>query len=227
MNEATPEVSDNWAQVKSPTRMKDFTGRTFGRLKVLSLAPFREKPNGQRKTYWRCRCLCGVETEVWGGPLSSGKTRSCGCLKRETANSSTTHGQSYTSLYRTWSTMISRCHKPTATNYDRYGAKGVHVFPQWRSSFEAFSKSVGAPPSSEHTLDRFPERSGNYEPGNVRWATPMQQARNRRDNRLLTINGESKCVSEWAEISGTKDATIRSRLARGTDPKTAVFKRPR
>jgi hypothetical protein len=117
--------------------------------------------------------------------------------------------------YKTWLSVIARCERPSRKDYSSYGAIGIKICRQWRNSFEQFVKDVGASPSASHTLDRFPNGSGDYEPGNVRWATREEQAQNRKDNVLLTLNNKTQCLAQWAKELRMNEDTIRSRLKRG------------
>ena len=124
------------------------------------------------------------------------------------------HGESVATSaeYRAWNSIKRRCYNPNAVDYKYYGAKGVRVSDKWLNSFETFLKDVGRKPTSEHSLDRFPNKKGNYEPGNVRWATKIEQMRNMDRNTLLTFDGKTLCISEWAEITGLRAETIEDRL---------------
>lgn len=122
--------------------------------------------------------------------------------------------------------MIARCHNPKHYAYKWYGALGVIVCGRWRESFEAFLLDVGERPSPKHQLDRFPDQNGNYEPGNVRWATSKQQNNNRRDNRLITAFGRTLTMAEWAEETGLNYNTLWSRLRRGWHPEEMLTKAP-
>ncbi len=113
--------------------------------------------------------------------------------------------------YRSWSSMISRCLNQSDPSFDDYGGRGIRVYDQWLD-FQVFLECVGNRPSPKHTLDRFPDTNGNYEPGNVRWATPLEQQRNRRNNTVLTFQDESLCISAWAERTGIKATTIYKRI---------------
>jgi hypothetical protein len=79
--------------------------------------------------------------------------------------------------------MITRCHNPNATRYKDWGGRGITVCEEWRNNYEAFLAHIGRKPSPRHSIDRFPNNSGNYEPGNVRWATPREQNLNQRPRR--------------------------------------------
>lgn len=128
--------------------------------------------------------------------------------------------------YWTWKNMKARCLSPTNPQYSNYGGRGIRICERWLANFENFLADMGSRPSSKHSLDRYPDNNGNYEPGNVRWATQQQQTRNRRGNHLVTINEDTRCLTEWAEISGVNAMTIEYRLKTGIDPCRAVFLPP-
>lgn len=113
--------------------------------------------------------------------------------------------------YAPWQSMLTRCLNPNAADYPAYGGRGILVCHRWRK-FAHFRADMGPRPSPAHSLDRYPNQDGNYEPGNVRWATPQEQARNRSTNRLITYQGQVKCLSEWAEILGITSAALSDRL---------------
>lgn len=157
---------------------KNITGLRFGRLVVLE--PRSRDRNGVR---WLCRCDCGQQPIIRGVDLTSGNTKSCGCLNRETrASRSTTHGQTYTAIWRSWVAMHQRCLNPRTKDYKNYGGRGVTICDRWLHNFVTFRADILAaigdrPPGM--TLDRI-DNDGDYEPGNVRWATPKQQRANQQ-----------------------------------------------
>lgn len=165
----------------------DLTGLRFGRLTAISMSPSISKSNGYQ---WDCVCDCGQSATILAKSLRGGMTLSCGCLQKELAAERCrrgemqvrTHGLSPKGnrhpLYGTWAAMWNRCRSPKHDRYDRYGGRGITVCDRWKD-FAAFVADVGPKPSPSHTLDRYPNNDGNYEPGNVRWATPKQQANNR------------------------------------------------
>lgn len=108
--------------------------------------------------------------------------------------------------------MLARCYTKSASGYRYYGARGVKVCDRWRSSFAAFLEDMGSAPSNEYSLDRFPNKKGDYEPGNCRWATDEQQNRNSARVNIIEINGVSKCITEWAEHAGINSKTLMSRV---------------
>lgn len=194
---------------------QDLTGRTFGRLKVEGLAR-RARPG---KHYWKCICECGKRCEIQGGSLRTGHTISCGCWHREVIETQKLkHGHTRkhqpTPEYEVWCGIIKRCCNQNAREFKWYGGRGIQICERWRSSFAAFLEDVGLRPSPRHSIDRI-DTNGHYEPNNVRWATQKEQMRNQRRNRMLTINGETHCVSEWAEIAGIKRELIKDRLKKG------------
>jgi hypothetical protein len=188
-------------------------GDTFDRYTVIASAG--RLPN--KTPLWLCRCTCGTEREIQDGNLKRGLARSCGCLKSaliSAANSA--HGESTppTPEYDTWHGMIRRCRSTRGNSAANYKERGIQVCERWLSSYEAFLSDMGRRPSSEHSIDRI-DNDGNYEPENCRWATRREQGRNRRTNRLITINGETRCLTEWSEMSGIDVSTLWRRLSYG------------
>ena len=133
-----------------------------------------------------------------------------------------THGMSGTREYWAWNAMVRRCHDPRVENYERYGGRGISVCPAWRHSFAAFFAALGARPSPNHSLDRIDNR-GNYEPGNVRWATDAEQRRNRSDNVWVLVDGARVTMTEAARSVGLPVRLVQSRLARGATTTDALY----
>lgn len=151
------------------------------------------------------------------------------CRRCSVGLSKTTHGASpygqASPEYTTWVHMIQRCHNPKNKDYKNYGARGIAVCDMWRDSFEAFLLMVGKRPFPEATIERLDYNKG-YEPGNVKWASRAEQNLNTRSNVRLTIDGETKTVSEWSRDPrcAVSMFTIYKRLDRGWDHKDAVCK---
>ena len=152
------------------TNFIDRTGQVFGKLTVLECAG----RNKLKKVIWSCLCACGNKTIVVSGSLVTGNTLSCGCGVKEAI---TKHGGSGKASYNTWRAMMRRCYNQNDKDYPRWGGKGVTVYKPWHN-YSDFALEVGEPKGAE-TFDRI-NTTGNYEPGNVRWASPTVQARNIR-----------------------------------------------
>lgn len=131
------------------------------------------------------------------------------------------HNMSRTSEYRTWAGMIERCHNPNCPGFKRYGGRGISVCGEWQNSFTSFFLHVGKKPSPQHSLDRI-NNNGNYEPGNVRWATKEVQTQNRRSNVVITIGSVSLCASVWAKRYGITPQDICQRMKRGWSAEEAI-----
>lgn len=198
---------------------KDLAGQEFGRLTVLC----RVLSSTGGATKWQCQCSCGEITLVTAGNLQRPNgTRSCGCLQKESQSKrATTHGLSRSPTYSAWMQMVRRCTDPSRSYWPNYGGRGIKLYEPWLK-FENFLADMGLRPSLKHTIDRHPDNNGNYEPGNVRWATYTEQGRNRRTNKFLTYDGKTACISEWAEITGLSKTVIRERLLRGWTVEAAL-----
>ena len=192
----------------------DIAGQKFGMLVALSYVGKRQ--TGSKESLWLCRCDCGVEKAVSIGNLRSGNTKSCGCFQKAAR---ITHGATRSKLYNVWASVINRCTNPNFNDYRNYGGRGIQMCERWRTSFANFAADMGGCPKGM-SIDRI-DNNGHYEPGNCRWATRKEQARNMRKNRLLTLNGVTRCVAEWVEITGLPHKVITYRHKKGwSDEKT-------
>lgn len=190
--------------------IKDITGRRFGRLTVIGIAG----RDNHRQVIWRCRCDCGKEANVRGYSLRSGNTQSCGCLADERrAETHRKHGGTHTRLYRIWGGMKARCFSPNEPCYPYYGGRGIKVCDEWLSfeTFQTWAISHGY--RDDLTIDRI-NVNGHYEPSNCRWATLKVQQNNKRSNRVIEFNGESRTLQEWAEAIGINHSTLIERIER-------------
>jgi hypothetical protein len=192
--------------------LMDYTGRRFGRLVALRLIKRDAKWNDHK---WLFECDCGEERVISIKSVRSGHTSSCGCLFSENlVERNTTHGLSkkHRSEYRSWKDMRMRCNNPNDSDYANYGERGISVCERW-NSFSAFYDDLGSCPKGL-TLDRI-DVNGDYEPLNCQWATRGAQARNKRNNRLITINTETKTLQEWCRHFGVEHSKVRYRLNQG------------
>ena len=194
---------------------KDITGKKYGRLTVIN----RVGRNKSGSITWLCKCDCGKEIVTSGKALRGGETRSCGCGRNEKiaaiGKENATHGGRHTKLYSHWSIMKARCYNPKHNRYELYGGRGITVCAEWVNSFEVFRDWALANGYRDGlTIDR-KDNDGPYSPDNCRWATAKQQGNNRRCNRMITCNGETHTLAEWAELTGIKRQTIQTRLTRG------------
>ena len=187
---------------------QNLIGQKFERLAVVSFAG-NDKFSHPR---WLCRCDCGNERIVAGSSLKSGDSKSCGCLKRQlSAEKATKHGGNGTLEYTSFKQAKARCTNPNATHFHNYGGRGIKFL---FNGFEEFLADVGPRPGKEYSIDRI-NNEGNYEPGNVRWATRKNQSRNKRTNRYLTYKNETLCIADWAKKLGFRYVSIMGRLKMG------------
>lgn len=188
-------------------------GQKFSRLTVVNEC--NERRN--KKIFWQCKCDCGKYVDVVSQHLRTGATRSCGCLfteehtKRITTHGLTKRGNKKPSEYIIWSGMISRCTNTKEERYKDYGGRGIMVCNRWLHSFENFFADMGQKPTELHSIDRI-NTNGNYEPGNCRWATDIEQARNKRNNIVIEHNNQTLVLSDWAQILNANPASIKYML---------------
>lgn len=195
----------------------NLAGRRFGRLTVI-------EQTGSSPPRWSCRCDCGVTIATRAGYLRSGDTSSCGCLRRETtghaARGRARHGMTDTRAYQVWHGMINRCRRENDPRCAAYGGRGITVCERWQM-FENFLADMGEPPLGL-SIDRI-DVNGHYEPSNCRWATPAQQARNKRNN-VLTPE-QPALIREMAKQGASKrDIARRFRISEWVVSDVVKFK---
>ena len=203
-------------------------GTKVGRWTVIEEAePYTVPATGERRQRLRCRCDCGTVSIIRLAHLRSGGSASCGCLSREiTAKTKRTHGLRHSPEYGVWNGIVQRCLNVNQDAHGRYGGRGIVMCDRWRQSFAAFYEDMGPRPSPLHSIERI-DNDGNYEPGSCCWATPQQQACNRRSNHLLAFRGESLCIADWARKLGILAGTIKSRLRSGWSIERALTSKVR
>lgn len=204
-----------------PNNFHDLTGQRFHRLLVLE----RAENDKTGHTIWKCQCDCGKITYFAQSPLVEGRVKSCGCYQRENnLRMCTKHNMRYNKLYSVWCGMKNRCYNPNASDYERYGARGIKICDEWKNNFEKFSDwALNNGYLEGLTIDRR-DTNGNYEPSNCRWVDLKTQANNKRNNRYITYNGETKTLTQWCEQYGLNYGTVKSRLYKGWTVEDAFFK---
>lgn len=199
--------TSNWPGGALPGRTINEAGNVYGRLTVLDYAG----SNARNEAMWRCNCPCGREAYASGPKLRKGHTASCGCAAKEaTTKRNTTHGMRDHELYWLWAGIKARCTNDKHSSHKYYGERGIEMCDRWANDFTAFVQDMGPRPKGA-TIDRI-DPNGNYEPGNCRWATRKEQANNKRTNRLITHNGKTQTIAEWAEETGIHYNTLHRRI---------------
>lgn len=200
-------------------RLEIAIGSRFGRLVVVEEVEQTVLPCGKRYRRMGCICDCGAEVAVLLGNLRNRRVQSCGCFNAErTAERSMTHGQagrgSQSANYQLWAGIKQRAVTGSSTDAARYVERGITMYWPWVDDFVAFDswikENLGERPEG-HSLDRI-NNDGNYEPGNLRWATRTEQSNNTGRNVSLTLNGETKTLSQWAARAGVPMNTLRQRI---------------
>jgi len=204
---------DNIVFQPKPTihNFRDITDMEIGRLIVLGYAGVKHN-----RSSWWCECECGTIKIIRGSHLVHQKIKSCGCLQQESGKNRTTHGESSsnhggrTPECQAYYSIQQRCYNPRTDAYQYYGAKGIECHFE---SFEQFLNDIGRRPTPQHSVDRKNTR-GHYEVGNVWWATRQEQARNKTNNHLITANGLTYCIAEWADVLGVDARLLALRSTR-------------
>lgn len=204
--------------------VRDLTGQRFGRLVAVS-CEIRTMASGQKRAYWSCVCDCGETKTIPSASLVTGCSNSCGCFRREfIGRTHKKHGMSGSRLYNIYGGMVSRCHNTADKDYKNYGNRGITVCVEWladRSTFFGWALANGY--SGNLSIDRVNNNKG-YSPDNCRWATTVEQSRNKRQNVFIKIKEEVKTTAEWSKDYHIDPSTIWHRISMGWDPVDAVTK---
>jgi hypothetical protein len=207
------------------SKFLDLTGQTFGFLYVLK----RAENSKQGNTRFKCLCIRdGNQCDVSRGHLTTGHTKSCGCLRREITAASSRgrfiHGQTrvgrYSPEYMAWIDARRRTTKRNYHGWPNYGGRGIRFHEPWLNDLPAFFAHVGPRPSGKHSLGRI-DNNGHYEAGNVEWQLPREQLNNTRRNRLITIDGLTLTAIQWEREAGI-DADARGQCQSGQRSKTSL-----
>lgn len=208
----------------------DISGMVFGRLTAISYS----HTSHNRKAVWLCECICGSEVLVPGFRLRSGHTNSCGCLQRERGDENLrfghetnfSHGMVSTLTYQSWDNAKQRCYSLNHENFHRYGGRGIRMCARWRNSFLAFLADMGERPPNR-SIDRI-DNNGDYEPGNCRWGTAMEQANNRSSNRMVAVVGYNMSMADAVRNFGKVSyGAVYERLGNGWDIEDAILTPPK
>lgn len=192
------------------TKRHELAGKKIGKWTVLEYI-------GDSR--WRVRCDCGAieDRDAWS--LEHGQTFGCRKCRRPR------NELIYTPEYHVWSDMFQRCYNPKERQFKNYGARGIRVCKRWsgKGGFMRFYNDMGQRPVKGYQLDRI-DNNGDYSPENCRWASSKENNRNRGNNRLIKIDDEEKCLSEWCEHFGKKVSCVTGRLERGWSIEDALKK---
>lgn len=191
----------------------DITGEKYGKLTAV-----KRFDGGGRHTYWQFVCDCGTDKAIKLDHVRSGRVVSCGCHRASvTSARSITHGHSIgrkeSRELSSYNSAKSRCQNPNDEKYPNYGARGIRMCDAWANDASLFIAYMGPRPIG-HTLDRI-DTDGHYEPGNCRWATSHQQARNRTDNVVVQYQGLSMILKDYAALMGIDYKRLHARLRKG------------
>ena len=219
--------------IQRPWKFKNLAGLKFGRWDVLHHSGIMI--NGRLSRFWHCRCKCGTERLICATSLARGGTLSCGCYSKEMIEKRLqdgtngavyrSHGLSNHRVFPVYRGMIDRCYSKKATSYHKYGARGITVCDRWRGEdgFENFIADMGIPGPND-TIERR-DNNGPYCPENCVWATPKEQARNRRVTVWVEWQGQRRCLAEVAEMESVNYKMLWKRhIKRGIPLADAVAK---
>lgn len=203
-------------------RLNDLTGKRFGRLTVIQ----RGEALGRKGVYWLCLCDCGNKCTILGNALVTSHTTSCGCYSKEVSKRAKIHGLCHTKEHAIWKAVRQRCNDKNASNYYRYGGRGIKVCPEWDNfqNFYAWCKESGF--KEGLTIDRI-NNDGDYSPANCRWVDKITQGNNKSNNRKVFYKGELLSLMQIERLTGIDHRTIGFRLNSGWATEQAVETAPK
>lgn len=185
---------------------KDHTGLKYNRLTAIKYTH-----NGKRGRHWDFQCECGTTKNIYLYDVVTGQSKSCGCLAIEQYKRDLCPEKNWwakTLAYGSWNHMKDRCLNKNSDCYHNYGGRGIKIYGPWAKDFLAFYNYIGERPSKDHSIDRYPNKDGDYEPDNVRWATRAEQNRNHRRNVFITYKGRTMVLKDWATELGINNMTL-------------------
>ena len=187
MNYPPLDTGKDWFPMQPKLNLTD---QRFGRL--IAIKDVGLHPGGKHRL-WLCQCDCGNTTTVKTELLRNQHVKSCGCISRPHGEGSRRAGTEAPEHY-VWAAMRQRCLSPTHAAYPNYGGRGITICERWQTSYLAFLEDMGRRPSPDHSIDRI-DNDGNYEPGNCRWATRLEQRANQRKRKAYSRRWKSKPTS--------------------------------
>lgn len=193
-------------------KLIDLTGHKYGRLTVIEFSHFKRSPSGHKDAYWKCKCDCGNVVIKPSGRLRNGNVRSCGCFRTDEIRRRFCKPFDRR-LYGVYEDMIRRCYDPSFKYYGYYGGRGITVCGEWLGDngldvFRTWAMENGY--KRGLTIERLDNNKG-YSPDNCAWVDRFEQGRNKRNNVLVTINGETKILAEWCRILNVPYWRVKSR----------------
>lgn len=196
----------------------DIIGQRFGRLEVIDRAETKNKHR-----YFLCRCDCGTVKAISLTHLRAGASQSCGCgVKEATIHRNTKHNGTHTRLFNIWQGMRRRCTNEKDKNFKYYGGRGIRVAEEW-NDFEPFREwSLANGYAEDLTIERI-NVNGNYQPDNCTWIPRDVQAKNKRNNHPVMINGETKLMTEWIKEAKVSSTQVYDRIRKGWSIEDALF----
>lgn len=211
---------------------KDIIGSKFGKLTIIKEVKPHIRPSGATVPMFECFCECGAIVNVCKYELTTGKIKSCGCLKKEHAKRISTHGESKTRLYALWRTMKSRCYGKYYHGYANYGGRGISVCDEWKRNFLTFKEWAISngwsenKPGKQQSLDII-DTNGNYEPSNCRFVSMKTQENNRRNSLQFNYNGLTFTLLELSQRFNIPRCTLYDRIVKyGYSIEEAIMYKP-
>lgn len=215
MSKDNKTVREKLEKIYGKHYYKDISGNKYTRLTAIQYVYTKNK-----KAYWLCKCECGKEKIVSASDLTSGNTKSCGCLHHDTAREhylslNRIHGMKGTKIYSKWLNMKARCYKKSCNGYKNYGGRGIKVCDEWKNSFVNFYKwSINNGYQEGLTIERI-DVNKDYSLDNCKWITNLEQQNNKRNNTYIVYKNEKHTIAEWSRITGINKNTISGRLRKG------------
>lgn len=230
MSEALQAVTHKRSWRQHPSIV---AGESYGLWTALEEAAPKIPKHGYPLKRWLCECACGTRRSVDASSLKRGSSHNCGCLRlkavseRNRTHGATTADSPYYWEYKSWSAMKNRCSNPRSIDWPNYGGRGIRVSERWLGTdgLMNFVRDVGKRPSQKYSLERI-DPNGHYEPGNCRWATSREQARNKRTTRWVVVGGQRMTLSDAAERADMSPYKLWQRLDKGMTPDEALSATP-